>query len=647
VAPGFSHPPMRRLVDVSPEQHFELLVRSIADYAIYMLDPEGFVVSWNTGAQQAKQYEPHEIIGQHFSRFFIEEDRRGGLPQRALQEAREHGRFESEGWRLRKDGSRFWALAVLDAIRDDNGQLIGFAKITRDMTDRKLAQERLVQSERQFRMLVEGVVDYAIYMLDPNGIITNWNVGAERIKQYKAHEIIGQHFSKFFTDEDRRAGLPARVLHTALVEGRFESEGWRVRKSGERFWANAVIDAIRDDNGTLIGFAKITRDITERREAQLALQKAQEHLAQSQKMDALGQLTGGIAHDFNNLLMVVSGHAQAMRRRTTDPRNAAALDAIELAASRGANLTRQLLGFSRRQHLDPVAVNLHTRVNALKELLASSLRGDVNLVIDIAADVWPILVDQGELELTLLNLSLNARDAMPEGGRMTVAARNVVLSKTIELPLQGDFVALSVSDTGTGIAPDILPRIFEPFFTTKEIGKGTGLGLSQVYGFAQQSGGRVMVTSDVGLGTTITLYIPRTRLTVREDAGKEPDDHGQHHGRILVVEDNPEVAGVSRMLLEQLGYEVTVVHDAAAALEALTAGRFDLVFSDVVMAGQDGLALAAAVRERFSNTPVLLTSGYSKAADRAGQAFPILRKPYQLSALRKAVLEAIASQKCN
>jgi PAS domain S-box-containing protein len=642
-APVPEQPVTTRLADVSEEHRFRLLVEAVTDYAIYMIDADGFVASWNTGAQRLKQYAPREIIGQHYSRFFTEEDRRRGLPQRALEVARLHGRYEAEGWRVRKDGTRFWAFAVVDTIRNERGEILGFAKITRDNTERRKAQEALEQSERQFRLLVEGVVDYAIFMLDPNGIITNWNAGAQRIKQYNASEIIGQHFSKFYTDADRMAGLPARALQIAAAEGRYESEGLRVRKNGERFWANAVIDAIRDETGQLVGFAKITRDITEKRDAQLSLQRAQEQLAQSQKMEALGQLTGGIAHDFNNLLMVVSGHAQTMRKRTTDAKMTSSIDAILLAATRGATLTRQLLGFSRRQHVDPVPVDLRGRVEALKELLASSLRGGVKLVVDIPPAIWPIMVDEGELELTLLNLALNARDAMPDGGVVTLAAENMTLRKTSELPLEGEFVALSVSDIGTGIPPDVLPRIFEPFFTTKEIGRGTGLGLSQVYGFAQQSGGRVVARSEMGRGTTMTIYIPRTRAALREQTDSADADHMVHDGRILVVEDNSEVAAVSRTLLEQLGFEVTVVSDAVAALQTLSGGQFQLVFSDIVMAGeQDGLMLAATIKQRFPDTPILLTSGYSRAADRAELSFPILRKPYQISTLRKAVAEAIS-----
>ena len=262
--------------------------------------------------------------------------------------------------------------------------------------------------------------------------------------------------------------------------------------------------------GTLAGFVKITRDITERREAQASLERAQEQLAQSQKMEALGQLTGSIAHDFNNLLMIVSGHAQLLRRRLTDPKHLQAIDAVHSAANRGESLTRQLLAFSRRQPLNPVVTDLKERVEAVHEMLVGSLRGNVQLKCDIAADVWPVEVDIAELEFALVNVAVNARDAMPGGGFITLSARNVALKKSDGIDqLEGDFVALAMTDTGVGIAPDVLPRIFEPFFTTKALGKGTGLGLAQVYGFSHQSGGTVVATSAVGSGTAITIYLPR------------------------------------------------------------------------------------------------------------------------------------------
>lgn len=275
------------------EQRLRLLVEGVVDYAIYMLDPSGTVTNWNTGAERLTGYRADEIVGQHFSRFYPPEDRAAGLPQRVLEAAARDGRFEAEGWRIRKDGSRFWASAVLNAIHDETGALIGFAKVTRDATERRAAQDALRESERQFRLLVKNVIDYAVFMLDPSGVIVSWNTGAERIKGYKADEIIGQHFSCFYTKQDRAAGIPVRALEVAIAEGRFEAEGWRVRKDGTLFWANVVIDPIRDDDGSLIGFAKITRDITERRNAQLRLQEMQAQRDQAQKMEALGHLTGG------------------------------------------------------------------------------------------------------------------------------------------------------------------------------------------------------------------------------------------------------------------------------------------------------------------------------------------------------------------
>ena len=504
----------------------------------------------------------------------------------------------------------------------------------------------LIESERQFRLLVSGAVDYALFMLDPNGIVTNWNAGAQHIKGYTSEEIVGHHFSRFYTDADRAAGVPMRALQAATEEGRYEAEGWRVRKDGTLFWASVVLDAIRDEEGRLLGFAKLTRDITDKRNAQLELQRAHEQLAQAQKMEALGQLTGGVAHDFNNLLMVVSGQAQLLRRRLAeDERALKALDAIETAARRGEDLTRHLLAFARRQRLQPTPVALADRTMGLKELLAASLPNSVQLIMDLPRKLWPVQVDQSELELALLNLTVNARDAMPNGGVLTISGENVTLkdgdSQAAELV--GDFVALKLSDTGVGIPPDILGRIFDPFFTTKEVSKGTGLGLSQVYGFVQQSGGRVLVSSEMGRGTTFTVYLPRARGTPKAAAAPEMVETSPG-ARILVVEDNPEVAEVAAGLLEQLGHRVQVVGSAAAALAALRAGEPpDLVFSDIVMAGEmDGVALARRLREEAPDVPVLLATGYSQAAERIGDEFPILRKPYKLGDLSQALNAAIA-----
>jgi PAS domain S-box-containing protein len=626
------------------ERQFRLLVEGVLDYAIYMLDPSGMVVNWNAGAQRLKGYSADEIVGQHFSRFFTREDRAAGLPIRTLELAAREGRFESEGWRVRKDGSRFWASVVVDAIRNDEGELLGFAKITRDITERQAAQEAVRESERQFRLLVASVVDYALYMLDPNGIVTNWNSGAERIKGYTAEEIVGQHFSRFYTESERSAGAPARALHTAAQEGRFEVEGWRVRKDGSLFWANVIIDPIRDEDGNLAGFAKITRDITEQREARIALERAQAQRNHAQKMEALGQLTGGVAHDFNNLLMIVSGHMQTIRKLVArDPKGMRAAEAIELAAKRGESLTRQLLSFSRRQTLNPVVVGIGERIEAVHAMLASSIGASAKLVTDIPADTWPVEIDISEFELALINIALNCRDAMPQDGVITVTAENVRL-RPEDSPqnLEGDFVALTIADTGCGIAADILSKVFDPFFTTKQKTKGTGLGLSQVHGFAHQSGGTVIVRSELGKGTSVTLYLPRAHAGLRREA-RESAVEASRSGTALLVEDNPDVAEVSVALLEQLGYQVHAAGDALTALEAVEARKFDLVVSDIVMAGgMDGLGLARAIRQRHPELPVILVTGYSDTAALAAPEFAVLRKPYQLAELSRAAAKVIA-----
>jgi len=505
---------------------------------------------------------------------------------------------------------------------------------------------QLRDSERNFRLLVQSVTDYAIYMLDPNGTVASWNAGAERIKGYTAQEIIGEHLSHFFTPEDRDAGVPILALKIAREIGRYESEGWRVRKDGSRFWALAVIDAVRDEQGDLIGFAKITRDMTEKRDAQVQLQRAQEQLAQSQKMEAIGHLTGGIAHDFNNLLMIVSGQAQLMRLRAKEAKDIRALDAIEQAAASGSNLTRQLLTFARRQRLNQLTVDLNERLTTFHDLLVSSVGGAVNLEIDLDPDIWKVETDVGELELALVNIAVNARDAMPNGGTVRIHAYNAQLDSRNSGTLNGDFVALAISDTGTGIPANVMMKVFEPFFTTKEVGKGTGLGLSQVYGFARQSGGDVQIVSEEGKGTTVTLYLPRTHSNVVElVAERVTGDSLKGDATILVVEDNIAVGEVSVMLLEQLGYTVKQVERPSAALELLSRDDdIDLVFSDIVMPGDmDGLTLARTIRDHYPSLPVMLATGYSSAAERVGSEFPIIRKPYDYNTLGFAVKTALAS----
>jgi PAS domain S-box-containing protein len=499
-------------------------------------------------------------------------------------------------------------------------------------------EQDLFESERSFRLLVEGVADYALYMLDPDGVVTNWNIGGQRIKGYLPKEIVGQHFSRFYTPADQANGKPARALGIAREHGRYEEEGWRVRKDGSFFWASVVIDAIKED-GRLIGFAKITRDITERREAQLKLERMQKQLAESQKLDALGQLTGGVAHDFNNLLMVVGGSAQVLKKYASDEKSRRAVEAIESAARRGAALTSQLLTFARRQNVSLQTVRLNERIEAVRDVLSTGAGGAVQLTIDMKDDVWPIRIDISELETALVNLVINARDAMPDGGTISISAKNVRLDDEAH---KGDFVAIRVSDTGTGIPPDVLQKVFDPFFTTKPVGKGTGLGLSQVHGFAYQAGGLVALTSELGEGTAVTISLPRDKSgTV--PAGS-PGAASSGSGTILLVEDNPDVATATAGLLEQLGYAVRWVSNADEAMAEIDGDGIALVFSDIVMPGKmDGLALAQAIRQKYPRLPILLATGYSDKLRKTSLGFQILRKPYEIHELSQALAKVSAA----
>ncbi|MFL6728420.1 MAG: ATP-binding protein, partial [Sphingomicrobium sp.] len=516
------------------------------------------------------------------------------------------------------------------------------AKITRDMTEKREAQQALLEAERRFRILVQGVTDYAIYMLDPEGRVTNWNAGAERIKGYFPDEIIGEHFSRFYTPEDLDVGVPKRALETARETGRYEAEGWRVRKNGERFWASVVIDAVRDPDGELIGFAKVTRDMTEKRETQLRLQESRDQLFRSQKMEALGQLTGGLAHDFNNLLTAILGAADLALRNITDVTKAQRmLDGIRNSAQRGASLTKQLLAFARAQPLELKNIDLKHFLSDVSTLLRPSLRSDIEVILEISDQLWNVEADAGALELSILNLAFNARDAMKRSGKLRVSATNAILEGQPE-GLRGEYVVLRVSDTGSGMSAETMERIFEPFFTTKGFGEGTGLGLSQVFGFARQIGGTVTVESEIGKGSTFSIYLPARHGGVREESRSNREQATS--GAVLVVEDDELVADLAAGMLDELGFEPTVVHSAKEALDRLTNGeRPRLIFTDIIMPGGiSGLELARKVRDRFPELPVLLTTGYSEQVG-GTHGFEVLQKPYEMTSLATA-LEKVLRQ---
>jgi len=530
------------------------------------------------------------------------------------------------------------ALAVI-GLRAIRGQ---FRELVRTHSVAQAATQR-------FQLLVQGVTDYAIFLLDPQGNVTNWNSGAVRIHGYAEAEIIGRHFSQFYTAEDRAKEVPARALATAAREEKYEAEGWRVRKDGSRFWASVVIDRINDADGNLVGFAKITRDITERRETQQRLDAAREQLYQSQKMDAVGQLTGGVAHDFNNLLTIIIGNLDGAKRALEGGAGAPerllrTIDQALVGAHRAARLTAHLLAFSRRQPLEAKVLDVNRLLRHLSTFLKPSLGEQVQLEVVGAGGVWQVEADETQLETAILNLALNARDAMPEGGKLTIEASNTYLdenycSKNAEVR-PGQYVEISVTDSGAGMSGDVVARAFEPFFTTKEAGQGTGLGLSQVYGFVKQIGGHVKIYSEAGQGTTVKIYLPRVKggaATAEPELQntKMPAAHGGES--ILVVEDDDDVRAFIAETLRELDYIVFRATDAASALRILDGERVDLMLTDVVLPGRNGRDLAVAAVAKRPGLKVLFMTGYSRNAivhnGRLDQGVNMIQKPFSQAAL--------------
>lgn len=482
-----------------------------------LLDTTAQVVISNDGAERITGYARDEICGQSYANLFSHTDQHSKIPARSLEVARHQGHYEAEGWLQRKDGSQLWASLSVNPAYDDAGKLYGFSVMIRDTSEQRAAEHALFNSEQQFRILVEGVRDYALYMLDSDGYITNWNAGAALIKGYSAEEIIGRHFSTFYTEEDRRRGEPSRGLETALRYNTFENEAWRVRKDGTYFWASIVIDPIHDERGKLLGFAKITRDITDKKRSEDKIARQRESLHQSQKLEALGRLTGSVTHDFNNMLSIIRTAAEMLgsgMRLAHD--NDHYIKMITDASERAARLTDQLLSFARQQPLRLEVFNPGVRIRGMVHVIETTLGSKNKLVIDLAEDLSNVESDTTRFDTAILNLVINARDAMTEGGVVTISARNVETALEDEGEVR-EWVTIEVRDVGSGIDPAALPNIFEPFFTTKPINKGTGLGLSQVYGFVKQSGGDIKVESTPLEGTAFILYLPEAK-TAADDS---------------------------------------------------------------------------------------------------------------------------------
>jgi PAS domain S-box-containing protein len=624
------------------EGRYRLLVDSITEYAVYMLDPAGLITSWNRGAKRFKGYDEAEILGQHVSIFYTDRDQRDGLPSRALASAARDGSFEGEGWRVRKDGSRFWAYVAIDSICDDTGKLLGFAKVTRDLSERQSARATLRRTEDQFKLLVQSVADYAIYLLDANGLVSTWNMGAERIKGYRPDEAIGRHFSMFFTEEDRGRGEPERALEAASRDGRFEKEAWRVRKNGDVFLAHVVISPVRGDDGTVAGFAKVTRDMTAAKQAQLDLDRAREALLLAQRMEAVGQLTGGVAHEFNVFFRAILGSLEtAQRSLPEDPDIVPHVENAMQAARRGRSLTQRMLALAEHQELMPERLNLAALLQGMADLLQRTLGPSIVVELRFPGTLGAVHADPNQLTLVIMNLLRNARDAMPDGGTIVVeATEDVVHHDAPGLVRSGRFVCLSVADRGDGMDGETLARATEPFYTTKGVGKGTGLGLSMVHGFAEQSGGQLIIRSRKGDGTVAELWLPVATddaAPSETDGTGTPDPIRRHGGEatplvVLAVDDDRLVLMNTTVVLNRLGHRVYTAVGGEQALEILRReAGINLVIVDHALPDMTGAELAEAIKTDWPAMSIIFATPLADASVQR------VSKPYCEAELSNAI----------
>lgn len=626
------------------EHRFRSLVDGVTDYAIYMLDPGGVVTNWNSGAERIKGYTADEIIGQHFSRFYTAEDQADGLPARALSMAAREGRYESEGWRVRKNGERFLANAVIDAIYD-HGKIIGFAKVTRDISERKKAERALHESERMARGIIDTALD-AFVQMDEAGTIREWNTQAEKIFGWPRHDAVGRSFAELIVSPSQRAG------HRRALERLFRSGGGAVagtrlqlealRRDGGPIAVEMAVTAFRRGDGMV--FNAFIRDLTDK----IA---AESQLRQAQKMEAIGQLTGGIAHDFNNLLAAILPSLELAKARTQDARVSKYLDNAARAADRGADLTRQLLSFARKQDLVVKPVDVNRLISEICEMLPRTLGPTTMVELNLAESAWMALTDASQLELAILNLAINARDAMPQGGTLRIATENIPAHDAHELwHLDAeDYLMISVIDNGTGMSETVRSRVFEPFFTTKEAGRGSGLGLSMVYGFTRQSGGNVVLESRVGHGTTVRLFIPRALASQssRSDVALgQPSLAAGPPSRLLIIDDDDAVREVTVAVVQGFGHVVVDVASGQAALDLLEHDqRFDLMIVDLAMPHMDGATFAEKARTLVPDVPILFVTGFAERHFLNQTANDLLlKKPFRRAQLAEKLRDMLSAR---
>jgi len=556
--------------------------------------------------------------------------------------------YQAHHWRGQSDRGPW--IAAIGAILVALGLLV--AGVIRTLIayreSSRLSAEKH-SDEMQLRALVEGVSDHALYLLDARGYVSSWNAGAQRITGYAADQIIGQHFSRFFSEEDQRAGAPERALDVAARHRKYELEGWRVRGDGTRFYSRAIVTALYNPAGKLSGFIKVTRDVSEKIEQEQALEQARAALAQSHKMEALGQLTGGMAHDFNNILHVIKNSLDVIRTRLgqADPTIVRFLDTAKRNTDRASAVTQRLLAFARQQPLNPTVVSPNKLIQNMADLVRHAVGEGIAVETVFSSGLWNVSADTNQLETALLNLTINSRDAMQRVGKLTIETANAFLDATYASQhadvIAGQYVMIAVSDTGIGMSKEVAARAFDPFFTTKSDGQGTGLGLSQVFGFVKQSGGHVKIYSEPGEGTTIKVYLPRfaanAPLVSIEPLVTQDSANGES---ILVVEDNEDVRTFAVEMLTSLGYRVSGTADGPTALQALRqVGRIDLLFTDMGLPnGMNGRQLAEQARNLQPDLRVLFTTAYARNAivhhGRLDAGVDLLLKPYtQLDLARK------------
>jgi PAS domain S-box-containing protein len=593
------------------EEWFGLVVEGVTDYAIFILDPGGYIATWNPGAERIKGYRAEEIIGKHFSIFYPVEALARGLPAHELEVAVRTGRYEEEGWRLRKDGTPFWASVVITALRDRSGRHLGFSKITRDLTERRRQEEQLRQSEERLRLMVESVRDYAIFMLDPGGHIVSWNAGAERIKGYRPGEIIGKHFTVFYLPEDLARGLPQHELEVAARTGRFEDEGWRLRKDGTRFWANVVITAVFDGAGHLRGYAKVTRDLTERERLQTLereTRKTTEFLAM-------------LGHELRNPLAPIRNAVEIIRaQQTDDPRVQRARDTIDRQVSHLSRLVDDLLDMSRitsgkvTLHKEPLdlAVVVSRAVEATRAALDERNHA---LTLTLPPDPLRVDGDATRLAQVAMNLIHNAAKYTPEGGQVWVSLRR-----------EDKQAVLSVCDNGIGISADLAPRVFDLFVQGERAldraDGGLGIGLTLVRKLVDSHGGTVEAKSaGPGQGSEFVVRLPALADDSTEAAASQQPaapDHGPRGRRVLVVDDNSDSAETMVILLQIWGHDVHVATDGPTALAVAAERRPEVVLLDIGLPGMNGYDVARRLREIPGMEHVVLVAmtGYGQEEDR-------------------------------